>query len=95
MLDSQQKSSTSIYSFGIYLAQKKFGYLWEDTDLVLRDEAYFRDLWFNTFRPHAEDFIRQVIAIDPEWLGVSIFTQRTEVFAKYFSRTIKGTQTHH
>lgn len=64
--------------------------MWLDTDLVFLEDQKFRSIWEKHFEPLCMEWISTFFRDrDFRWIGASVFSQRSEVFTKYFVRLLR------
>lgn len=54
------------------------GHVWFDTDLTFRHEEKFRPFWEEVILPHAQEWIENIKEKNPDWVGITIFSQRSK-----------------
>lgn len=59
------------------LDNEKYGHVWFDTDLTFRYEDKFNDFWNTVIYEHALKWIRLIDETSPDWIGITIFSQRS------------------
>jgi len=60
------------------LDSEEFGHVWFDTDLTFRHKDKFDPFWKEVIFPCAEDWVKTISEINPKWVGITIFSQRSK-----------------
>ncbi len=63
------------------LDNEKYGHIWFDTDLTFRYEDKFNNFWNDIVYEHALRWIKDIDQYSPEWIGITIFSQRSRFIA--------------
>jgi radical SAM superfamily enzyme YgiQ (UPF0313 family) len=56
----------------------KYGNVWFDTDLTFRYEDKFKEFWDEVITPHTDRWIEKMMSMNPKWIGMTIFSQRSK-----------------
>jgi hypothetical protein len=73
---------------------KVHGHVWFDTDLTFRHEDKFLPFWNEVIAPQANKWIEELRQINPRWVGMTIFSQRSKWIAREVVRLIKDQLPH-
>ncbi len=60
------------------LDSSEFGHMWFDTDLTFRHKEKFQEFWESTLKDHAFQWVDEIAQINPEWVGITVFSQRSK-----------------
>jgi len=77
-----------IWIYGI-LDNTEWGHVWFDTDLTFRYEDKFKIFWNDVVYEHALRWIKQFADINPDWIGITIFSQRSRFITVELCRLIR------
>ncbi len=72
------------------LDSEKFGDLWFDTDLTFRHKERFEVFWNEELRREADKWVGKILAINPRWVGITIFSQRSKWITIKFCQLLKA-----
>jgi radical SAM superfamily enzyme YgiQ (UPF0313 family) len=76
------------------LDSKKYGHVWFDTDLSFRHEDKFNLFWEEAISPRANEWVEKIRKLNPRWVGITIFSQRSKWIAMALCKLIRETLPH-
>ncbi len=71
------------------LDSKKFGHLWFDTDLTFRRLELFEKFWNEQLKTIALQWIERIKEVEPKWVGMTVFSQRSKWISIFFCELLK------
>ena len=69
--------------------KEQYGHVWFDTDLTFRYEDKFDEFWKTVLSEQLKKWILKIKEINPSWIGITIFSQRSKWITIKFCNYIK------
>lgn len=77
------------YDLFLRVMQTKWAFLLDPGDMTFRSEKHFKPVWEKYLSKIVEEWILELKDLNPQWLGISFFSQRNEFLIEEFLKLIR------